>query len=127
MADPPQDRPRSQWEGDPLPSRVALLAAIREVAERQGRNLAELSRDAGLEDLLVRVEADKASPGAVSMADVAVLGGLLRVSASELIARAEVLEREQPEIREGLSRLRETLAERDARRLRRPWWLRWRR
>jgi hypothetical protein len=96
MIDRASDRSR-QGGGFGLPL-SALIAAIREAAEKQGLSLPAVAQSAGLGDLLVQVEAeveaDQAREGELLVNDVAALGGVLGVRASELIARAEALARE---------------------------------
>lgn len=97
MTDLPNDRARPRQGGDPDLPLPELIAVIREEAERQGLGLSNVARGAGLGDLLVRVETGEAREGELSVGDVTALGSVLGVSASELIARAEALAREERE------------------------------
>jgi transcriptional regulator with XRE-family HTH domain len=87
-------RPRGQ-EGGARPLSSAVIAAIREAVEQQGLTLAAVAEEAGVGDLLSRMEESPSGDLELGVSHVASISRALGVSASELLARAETRIREE--------------------------------
>jgi hypothetical protein len=72
----------------------AIVAATHEAAGRQGLRLSEVAERAEVGDLLVRIGAGQAAEDELRVSHVMAISRVLGLSAGELFARAEALERE---------------------------------
>jgi hypothetical protein len=89
MADHASDN--SQAAGPP---QQALLAAVREACDERDRTLDDVAEEAGLRDLVGRVEAGEDE---LRLRDVTALCAVLEMRVSELTLRAEALARGEGE------------------------------
>ena len=90
MAERPSDNSRTPREQGAGPPQQALLAALREACHERNRTLDDVAGEAGLRDLVGRVEAGEDE---LRLRDVTALCAVLGMRVSELTVRAEALAR----------------------------------
>jgi transcriptional regulator with XRE-family HTH domain len=88
MADASSENSRAARGEAAGPPQQALLAALREACQERGLTLEDVAEQAGLRDLLGRVEAGEDE---LRLRDVTALCAVLDVRVSELTSRAEAL------------------------------------
>jgi DNA-binding phage protein len=94
MADLPPDNSRAPRDHAAGPPQQALLAALRGACRERNRTLDAVAREAGLRDLVGRVEAGEDE---LRLRDVTALCAALGMRVSELTVRAEALARAEGE------------------------------
>jgi hypothetical protein len=87
------DRSRRE-EGTAGSVSSAIIAAIREAADRQGTTLAAVGQEAGVGDLLVRMAEGEVGDEDLGVSQAIAISRALGLSASELFARTEALRQE---------------------------------
>jgi hypothetical protein len=73
----------------------AIIAAVREAADRQGTTLAAVAQEAGVGDLLVRMAKGEVGDEDLGVSQAIAISRALGLKASELFARTEALQKGQ--------------------------------